>query len=227
MKLFQTCACGTVCCVLRLAPAWRCRALRGCAFASVSGHSVVALVLTCLLCLQRLMRPGQWLKQKCQSSHNGSAAGCLRQFCGCRHGYFDLVATTVSADGRSDRWTGINDGASTISCRSPVRADPCGRVDAPTSESNWNPDEPASDYPGYFFSLKQVTEVVLFKALTKYVGKPLRVPRLVVQRKTSSHKSGRLLDCCSGSRQPSMRSRRAMCLSFEERRISARWTLTG
>ena len=69
---------------------------------------------------------------------------------------------------------------------------------------------------------KQVTEGGAFKALTKYVGKPLRVPRLVVQRKTSSHKGGReiLLDCCSGSRQPSMRSRRAMCLSFEERRIS-------
>ena len=71
-------------------------------------------------------------------------------------------------------------------------------------------------------SLQQVTEGA-FKALTKYVGNP---PSTTIgpsaQDEFSQERTRDLLDCCSRSREPSMRSRRAMCLSIEERRISAR-----
>ena len=62
--MFQAYVCGTVCCVLWLTLAWRCRASRlarlrlrvWSAFVSFpfSGHSAVVLVWSSLLCLQRL-----------------------------------------------------------------------------------------------------------------------------------------------------------------------------
>ena len=93
----------------------------------------------------------------------------MRQFCGCRHGYCELVATTVSADGRSDRWTGNCDDESTISRRVSARTDPCGSVGHLTFENSWDPDESASAYPWYF---SETGEGGAFKALTKYVGNP-------------------------------------------------------
>ena len=56
-----------------------------------------------------------------------------------------------------------------------------------TAGTPTNPPPPARGT-----SLKQVTEGGVCKALTKYVGNPLlRVPRLGLQRKTSSHKGER------------------------------------
>ena len=77
-------------------------------------------------------------------------------------------------------------------------------------------------------SQKQVTEGGSFKALTKHVGKP---PSTMIgfsaPDEFSQERTRDLLDCYSGSREPSMRSRRVMCLRIEERRISARWTCIG
>ena len=76
----------------------------------------------------------------------------------------------------------------------------------------------SSPPPSRGTSLKQVTEGGAFKALKTYVETP---PSTTIGPSAldefSQERTRDLLDCNSGSREPSMRSRRATCLSIEER----------
>ena len=71
-------------------------------------------------------------------------------------------------------------------------------------------------------SLKQVTEGGAFTELMKYMGNPSVHCDGTSSARRSSHKSGRE-NCWTAAvrcREPSMRSRTAMCLSIEERWVS-------
>ena len=140
-----------------------------------------------------------------------------------------VKVSVISADGWSDRWTGVNGSESTISFRISARADPCGRVDASTDESNWNPDESALlQLPGVLLRNRWL-RVVLSRHLRSTWEIPLSAMiGLSAQDEFSRERTRDSLDCNSGSREPSMRSGWAMCLSIEEqRKLSQRLSRSG
>ena len=71
---------------------------------------------------------------------------------------------------------------------------------------------------------KQVTEGGAFKALTRYTGNPSEYHDWAfnsVRDESVREQMKDLVDCCNGSQDRTMKSRRVMCLSTGERLASA------